>query len=470
MDSRLLIDSPLLDDIYQVRDFISQHYGIHHGRDRLPDLDRKLNQITQQLGYQQRSLLCGNLLSGKLSASELQLFIEALTVGETYFFREPDALDALINTIIPVIRQQQGRKLKIWSAGCASGEEPYSLAMTLDAQLPDAEHWDISILATDINQQSLQKAIQGNYKTWSFRATPTHYKQRYFDQQSDGSFQLHSHIRNMVQFNPLNLAQQDYPSPSNGTHQVDVLFCRNVLMYFSAETIREIVSRFSRALTPGGWLIVSQTECSHYFQPEFETIQCGNAFLFRKKDIRHPRKMSLIPDNPAFTPPAHYLIQPQGHPDAWSFPVKPDLYPAINQLIPQKKQISSAEHLVLAQELANQGLLDEAHEHCVTYLSQHKLDTQAHYLHAMILQELDKPNEAREALRRVLYLQPDMIMAIYTLGNLEKQQGHAREALRHFDNALRFLTMHENDDLLPHSEGLSVGQLRELLIQLRMEA
>ena len=95
--------------------------------------------------------------------------------------------------------------------------------------------------------------------------------------------------------------------------------------------------------------------------------------------------------------------------------------------------------------------------------------TPGHYLHAMILQELNQLTQAREALRRVLYLQPDMIMAIYTLANLEQQQGHRREAQRHFDNAFRILSMHEDDSLIPHSEGLYAGQLRELLMQLRVE-
>ena len=130
---------------------------------------------------------------------------------------------------------------------------------------------------------------------------------------------------------------------------------------------------------------------------------------------------------------------------------------------------SSAELLKQAQTLANQGLLNEACALCQTALSEQKLNAPGHYLHAMILQELNQLTQAREALRRVLYLQPDMIMAIYTLANLEQQQGHRREAQRHFDNAFRILSMHEDDSLIPHSEGLSAGQLRELLMQLRME-
>ena len=269
----------------------------------------------------------------------------------------------------------------------------------------------------------------------------------------------------MVQFNHLNLAQQDYPSPANGTHQVDVLFCRNVLMYFAPQTIHQIVQQFSRSLAPGGWLVVSQTECSHYFQQEFETVQFGQAFLFRKRDTRVQWKplplLELSPPSPFdyANLPEPSLAQPQ---TKWT---KPETPTAMSVVV--KK--SSAELLKQAQTLANQGLLNEACALCQAALSEQKLNAPGHYLHAMILQELNQQTQAREALRRVLYLQPDMIMAIYTLANLEQQQGHRREAQRHFDNAFRILSMHENDSLIPHSEGLSAGQLRELLMQLRME-
>lgn len=457
------MDSLTRENICQVRDFISRHYGIHHPGDRLADLERKLTQIARFLGYQQQFELIRSLLAGQLGTTELQQLIEALTVGETYFFREPDAIDALLAAIIPHIRQQQGRRLRLWSAGCATGEEPYSLAMALDTHLSDAEHWDISILATDINQQSLQKATLGNYKAWSFRATPTYYKQRYFYPQPDGSFILDSRIRHMVQFNPLNLARQDYPSPANGTHQLDVIFCRNVLMYFAPQTINQIVQQFSRALTPGGWLVVSQTECSHYFQQEFETIQFGQTFLFRKRDPRTLRTPVANPGSP--TTSFFENVKSSGYTHELSLSQRNTPEPQTTVSLPAPK--SSTELLRQAQELANQGALTEACAHCEAGLAQQKLNAPGHYLHAMILQELNRPTEARDALRRALYLQPDMIMAICTLANLEQQQGHRREALRHFDNAFRILSMHKDDSLIPHSEGLSAGQLRELLMQLR---
>jgi chemotaxis protein methyltransferase CheR len=457
-------DSLMQDNIRQARDFISRHYGIHHPADRLADLDKKLTQIAQRLGYAHQYELIRTLLSGDLSGDKSQQLVEALTVGETYFFREPHAIEALLHAILPDIQQQQGRRLRLWSAGCASGEEPYSLAMALDSHCREPHQWDISILATDINQQSLQKAIQGNYTAWSFRTTPTHYKQRYFYPQTDGSFLLDSRIKQMVQFSQLNLAQHDYPSPANGTHQVDVIFCRNVLMYFSPQTITQIVERFSRSLTPNGWLIISQTECSHYFQQEFETIQIGQAFLFRKRNTPTAR-----PFSPTLSDHAIFNATPTQCTTNLS-PILPAALPSVlASTVLQPINKTSDEFLEQAKTFANQGRLEEACAQCQAALAKQKLNAYGHYLHAMILQELSRPEEAREALRRVLYLQPNMVMALYTLANLEQQQGHRREALRHFDNAFRIISVYEDDSLIPHSEGLSAGQLRELLMQLRME-
>ena len=185
----------------------------------------------------------------------------------------------------------------------------------------------------------------------------------------------------MVQFNHLNLAQQDYPSPANGTHQVDVLFCRNVLMYFAPQTIHQIVQQFSRSLAPGGWLVVSQTECSHYFQQEFETVQFGQAFLFRKRDTRVQWKplplLELSPPSPFdyANLPEPSLAQPQ---TKWT---KPETPTAMSVVV--KK--SSAELLKQAQTLANQGLLNEACALCQAALSEQKLNAPGHYLHAMAL-------------------------------------------------------------------------------------
>ena len=161
-----------------------------------------------------------------------------LTIGETYFFRvEPD-FNALENHILPELihlRKDTGKYLRIWSAASSTGEEPYSLAILVRKLIPDIKDWNITILATDINTRSLAKAEKGIYGNWSFRNNPEWLKKIYFTPLLDERYQINRNIKDMVSFFYLNLARDTYPSLLNNTNGMDIIFCRNVLMYFTPE-------------------------------------------------------------------------------------------------------------------------------------------------------------------------------------------------------------------------------------------
>lgn len=445
-----------------IGDYIARRYGLYHSPERLPELERKLEQLAPRLGLESSSQLSERLLGSHLSPNEELDLIEGLTIGETYFFREPEAIQALLDSILPELMQQRTTQqpLRLWSAGCASGEEPYSLAMALNSQATQTPSAGFSLLATDINRQSLEKARLGYYTAWSFRAMPSHYKQRYFQPQSDGRWLLDPALRQQVQFAQLNLAAPDYPSILNGTHELDIIFCRNVLMYFSDETIAQIAERFARCLRPGGWLVLSQTECSHQFQSAFETVQIGGAFLYRKRGGKR------LPPTPAFPRPAERAIAPsrpaiaEGEESGSQQPQA-----ASSSAAP----ISSHELFNQARQLADQGALTQARTLCEQALRHHQLHYEGHYLHAMILQELEAIAEARIALRRVLYLEPEFVMAHYALGMLELKAADNRSGERHLDQVQRLLAALPPEQLLPGSEGLSAGQLQDLLLQRRRQ-
>ena len=200
-----------------------------------------------------------------------------MTIGETYFFREEETLNIIVNEIVPALAKQNLKEIKIWSAGCATGEEPYSIAMMLDTHQPGLKHIPVHVFATDLNQQSLEKAKSGIYKGWSFRKTPETTLNRYFHKASDSTYHLHPDIKRNIRFSPLNLAQSDFRMVNNNLNQLDVILCRNVLMYFAENTILKIVRQFSELLKPDGYLAISQTECTHYFQPYFDIVQIGQA-------------------------------------------------------------------------------------------------------------------------------------------------------------------------------------------------
>src|SRR5262245_45039167 len=163
---------------------IASHTGLHFPRERRTDLQRGLADAAAELGFEDARSCAHWLLSSEPTKPQLDTLASHLTVGETYFFREPKAFAALAADILPaLIQKRRGneQRLRLWSTACSTGEEAYSLAILVRQVLPDWRHWQVSILATDINGRALQKAVQGVYGEWSFRDTPPEFKERYFE-------------------------------------------------------------------------------------------------------------------------------------------------------------------------------------------------------------------------------------------------------------------------------------------------
>ena len=437
--TRLAPASPLL---VEVRDLLTRKFGIHYPVERLSDLSRRLAGPALRFGYDDTTHFLSRLLAEQLPDEEVTAVIEAVTVGETYFYRESEAFEALRQLVILPRVKDGGRPLRIWSAGCATGEEAYSLAMFLLEAVPQTGRVGASILATDLNPGFLGKARLGQYSNWSFRVLPEAFRLRYFRKIEGQHWEILPQIRNMVTFARLNLACDPFPSLGNGTHDLDIIFCRNVLMYFAPESIRRIAGQLAAALKPDGWLVVSQTECSDYFTTDFEAVQHGNAFIYRKRRPgEQERAMSRA-------------MQWDSAPNRDSAPIT-------------APPPTSEESFTEARRLANQGKTEQARVVCMQGLSASPLDRVGHFLHAAILQELGLAHDAHTALKKVLYLDPDSIMAHYTLGMLEQRQGNRQAALRALDTAARLLGAHQSDTTLEEAEGLTVGRLMEIIATMR---
>ena len=232
--------------------------------------------------------------------AEMERLIHTLTIGETHFFRDEAQFDALAAQVLPAIIDRKRTaaavdpkiqpQLRIWSAGCATGEEPFSLAILLKELLPDIDRWHILILATDINQDSLACARQGLYSEWSFRETRAKaLRPRFFSYvpatksgSGVGRYRLRNDIRPMVTFALLNLVEDDYPAIHNNTVSMDLILCRNVTIYFTEEATRQIVQRFYEVLVEGGWLVVGHSEPSPVVYRAFQTRTFSNTLLYQK--------------------------------------------------------------------------------------------------------------------------------------------------------------------------------------------
>jgi chemotaxis protein methyltransferase CheR len=475
--------SPVL--LAQLSDFITAQMGLHFPGTRCHDLERGILAAAREFDFVDAAACIQWLVSSPLTQQQIAILASHLTNGETYFLREPHIFAGLEEEILPTLmraRQESTRCLRIWSAGCATGEEPYSIAISISKMISDLQDWNITLLATDINPRFQQAAAAGVYREWSFREAPPWIKARYFAKQPGGRLAILPAIQKMVTFAYLNLIDDVYPSLLTNTTAVDVIFCRNVLMYFAPEQAKKVVHKLYHALADGGWLIVGPSETSQVLFASFQMVNIPGAILYRKGVSCEPRAASFR--FPASSQNSGARQVAGQHSSPATLPSKsPELtsYRDALALFQQGRSVAVADKgrargadaqahppalALFARACANQGRLPEARQWCEHALAVDPLNARLHYLHATILQAQDAVDEAMRALRRALYVDPDFVLAHLSLGTLARRQGQGTAAGKHFETLLALLRTYRPDDLLPESEGLTVGRLREMIAAL----
>jgi len=225
------------------------------------------------------------------SSIEYESLLERLLTQETSFFRYPGVYEALEKTILPQVQErkfwQTPRTLRIWSAGCSTGEEPYSIAITLCESLKFAEAWEIEILATDVSRRTLRHAERGLYAKRSLQDVSLRQVETYFTSTKHG-FQVKPRIRRMVSFAQMNLVESVYVG------KLDCIFCMNVLMYFSEERRLAILRRFYEALEPGGYFLLGHAETLSHMPMKFESVVLGDCRLYRKPAAGEARQAPAL--------------------------------------------------------------------------------------------------------------------------------------------------------------------------------
>ena len=268
---------------------LADQMGLHFGPERWSDLRRGLESASRDFGYRDAGDCLAWLSAAPLSRRQIEVLANHLTIGETYFFRDRRSWEILETEILPDLvrsRRPGDRRLRLWSAGCATGEEAYSLAILLTRTIADWRDWAITLLATDVNTSSLAKALDGVYGEWSFRDAPPWLKDGYFRQVDNGRYRLESWVRQMVTFAQLNLAGDHYPSLLNNTNAMDLIVCRNVVMYFSPAQAQRVLSQMQQCLVAGGWLVGTATESAYLASVGLNPVRFPGAVLYRKDDGR----------------------------------------------------------------------------------------------------------------------------------------------------------------------------------------
>jgi chemotaxis protein methyltransferase CheR len=505
-------------DIEQFRTIVTRHLGLQYedGKlDYLADVIRQRMLCVGRARFESYSAYLDHLNASPKGSAEWRALAEQLTVNETFFFRNADNFRAFAEIILPerIRAKTQTKQLRILSAGCASGDEPYSLAIMVREALPDLDDWDVQIIGIDINPAILIKATQARYSEWSLRATSEDVRRRYF--RADGAdFVLAPAIQKMVSFEERNLVDEDplfWESLA-----CDVVFCRNVLMYFTPEKARGVVRRISQALLPRGFLFLGHAETLRGITPEFHLCHTHDTFYYQQRDasdvaatatwgtpsgepaedflpavvestaywvdvIQHAAtRIATLADARTHSPDqaapqvthTHPASQPAvtAAPRTWDLSlvleaVRQERFADALELIgslPADSHEDPDALLLRAVLLTNHGRLNEAEEVCRRLLALDELNAGAHYLMALCREHDSDAGGAIEHGLTAIYLDPGFAMPHLHLGILAKRSGDATTAQRELGQALVLLASEDASRILLFGGGFS----RDALLQL----
>ncbi|HEU4682511.1 MAG TPA: CheR family methyltransferase [Gemmatimonadales bacterium] len=498
--------------IEQFRTIVAGSLGLHYEDGKLDYLADVLRQRMGSVGSSRFDSYVERLASSPKGSDELRALAEQLTVNETFFFRNTDHFRALAEAALPdrIRERTREKRLRILSAGCASGEEPYSLAVVVRDLLPDHASWDLKIIGIDVNPAVLAKAAQARYSPWSLRATPADAQRRYF--RPDGrDFVLDPEIRKMVTFEERNLVEEDplfWQSLA-----CDIVFCRNVLMYFTPDSAQDVVRRIRQALLPGGFLFLGHAETLRGLTQEFHLCHTHDTFYYRLREASEPlittapwpkprrdqaadllpaaveataswvdaiqrasERIANLTDGRARSPnhnaPRTTHIGGAGSvaPRTWDLGLVleamrqerfADALALICSLPPDSHQDLDA-LLLRAVLLTNNGRLDESKEVCSRLLALDELNAGAHYLMALCREHAGDAIGAVEHDQTAIYLDAGFAMPHLHRGLMAKRSGDAVTAQRELGQALILLAREDASRILLFGGGFS----RETLVQL----
>ncbi|MHB8050075.1 MAG: CheR family methyltransferase [Coriobacteriia bacterium] len=495
------------EEFRRFRDLIHRHSGIYLEESKLDSLRISLVTRATRLGYGTFGEYYDVLDRDEREFNEL---LNLVTINETSFFRFPGQFDALRDQVLPEImasRPAGKRDLRIWSAGCSTGEEPYTLSMlTLDMALA-ASGWNPQILGTDVSTKALGRARAGVYGRRAMMNVAPDIVERHFDPTPTGDFRVNDRVRSQVDFGYQNLIKEPYPLSLMGNW--DIIFCRNVTIYFRIESTRRVVRNFYDSLNDGGYLFIGHSETLTSISDDFEALEIGGVFLYRKPaakplfpvtrtprvtggsrpQLSGPRGLSADragTRTPAASPPPSRPRRevPAASPTTESSAPaaatqeseesveailararmnlkegRPDqVIDAVARVIERDPNNAEA-HLLVAYVRADTGDYDEALAACHRALAINPLLPVARYILGIIYQRQGDAVRAISELKKTIYIDADFALAHLNLANIYKAQRQFDTAAREYENALRALKKSPEGDWTEFSGGFQADLL-----------
>jgi len=437
-----------------LKSYIIQHTGLAYYQDKNRDLGERIGRRLAALHVRDCATYLQLLRSSLDGEKEMDFLVAELTIGETYFFRHQEQFEGIREVILPdlIERKKDSRRLRIWSAGCATGPEPFSLAILLRQQFGHlVDGWEITIQGTDINRDFLARAMAGKFDDWAFRGCPEDLRRLCFAP-SGKSWVLLPEYRKWIFFQYHNLVKTPFPSLVQNLTAFDLILCRNVMIYFSPEINRQLIGQFERTLAPGGWFLVGHSEPNMEYFQDFRTVSVPGATLYQKRaegDVPAPRVDFSL--GPPFD--LESFVRNIPVPSFDRRPARPA----------ETGEGSSLPDIAAIRFLANQGQWEQAAARCGDLLRKENLNPLAYFYQALVQEQLEQFDSAEQALKRAIYLDRNFIFAHYFLALCLQRRGETEAAARSFRNAKVLLDQVPESRVFEEGDGITGGELAELV-------
>jgi chemotaxis protein methyltransferase CheR len=436
----------------------------------LPSLVReKVRRRQEALGLRTIDAYLALVGDSSFGNPELDSLVAELTVGETSFFRHPEQFEALRNEILPAClkRNRSKRELRIWSAGCANGAEAYSIAITVHALLGnELGEWDIDIVGTDINRAFLAEADAGNYSDWALREMPPERTQMYFTRRGQ-RFWIAERYRAMARFARHNLVADPIPDATRKICSFDVIFCRNVMIYFSENAGAILARRLGQALADEGFLILAPADLNAGLRQEFEPGKTPGVMTLRRAappSCRHiPTPAGVVAKAEAQdVEGATGAPQPVGEHRA---PLRSLAARPPETAYGKPSPSEESPNIASIAALADKGEWADAGRRCERVLKADPCNVEAHYYHGLVLQSIGATQEAEQAWRRAIYLDRCFALAHYQLGLARKHADDVPGSIRAFRTTIDVLLKAPDDRPVSPCNLVTALDLRTLAIR-----
>lgn len=501
----------------RLKSFITERSGLYFRDHDLKGLEDALVERIQSLGMDSAVTYYSYITNPEHREDELRELLNKLTITHTYFFRNEAQFKALRERILPEIierkkslqtryasipglQDESSKKpsLRIWSAGCSTGEEPYSIAMTILGVLPDIEKWEVQIIATDASTEALEKARRGVYGKSSVKPVDSEHIEKYFTVKDSGErdekYAVHSDVKKLVTFGFHNLMADDYPGG------FDIIFFRNVSIYFDLQTTMKILEKMYSGLNGGGYLLIGYSESLYFMQDKFKMVDWEEAIYYRKIfpgetkpfEVFEPaakgrtvdeilEEISRAERTAELEVEARKIKPPPGNIEemlvkATKLYHTKDYDKALAVL---REAISTGKdsvdpYYLQAQIYVNMGKFREAKASLAKALEKDRMFAPAHYLLGCISMEESLFDLAKDNLKKAIYIDKNFSLAYFYLAHAYRSEGKMGDAIREYRNAIKLLSASKSDDILAYGGGFDnaafIGACRDNIERLKMES